>query len=86
MEIWMEQALKTGFYDLISVVLDMVPCVNDKLGGMNNDDLGEISGGFVDCSQRREVNKALNPPEDKTSTHESNSAIKAVLVTTLIRA
>jgi hypothetical protein len=48
MEIRMEQAFETGFHDLIGVVLKMVPSVNDELDGVNDDDLGKISSGFVD--------------------------------------
>lgn len=49
MEIGMEQALQTSFHDLVCVILHMVPSMNDELDSVDDDDLCEISSGFVDC-------------------------------------
>ncbi len=47
MEIGMEHAFKAGFDHLMGIIGRIVPGMNNELDGMNNDNLGKISGWLV---------------------------------------
>ena len=59
-EVGMEQTLETSFRNLIRVVFRMVPCMHNKPDGINDDNLGEISGRFVDYQRESSVSLPLH--------------------------
>ncbi len=48
MEVGMEHAFENRLRDLVNVILYMIPCMNDELHGVNDDDLGDVPSRLVD--------------------------------------